>query len=150
MSRIKPFVSNPWAGLQEEFLNQPAKSQVLAHKGEFYHALLMHVGHVNERNIDEVSEDIRDFINRKDVRPFFYLPIDVKVFCEKEFVNKYGDTKRIDRLIVLKDEVWVVDFKLSPSDEDKHQKQIQDYIELVQQFYPKHKVSGHILYLEGR
>ena len=23
-----------------------------------------------------------------------------KVFCEKEFVNAYGDTKRIDRLIV--------------------------------------------------
>ena len=25
--KIKPFVSDPWAGLQEEFLNQPANPQ---------------------------------------------------------------------------------------------------------------------------
>jgi hypothetical protein len=146
--KIRAFLSSSWSGLQEEFLDQPVISTVLARKGEFYHALLMRVGHVNEGNIDEVPEDIRDFIDRKDVRPFFYLPADAKVFCEKEFVNAYGDTKRVDRLIVFEDKVWVVDFKLSPSDEDSHQKQVQGYVELVRQFYPKHKVSGHILYLQ--
>jgi ATP-dependent exoDNAse (exonuclease V) beta subunit len=145
--KIKPFVSDPWSGLQEEFLSQPVKSASLARRGEFYHALLMHIGHINEDNIDEVPADVRDFINREDVRPFFYLPNDVRIFCEKEFVNAYGDTRRIDRLIVLKDEVWIVDFKLSPSAESEYQKQLNGYIELVRPFYPKHKVSGHILYL---
>jgi ATP-dependent helicase/nuclease subunit A len=147
--KILPFVSDPWLGLQEEFLNQPVKSVTLARRGEFYHALLMHVGHVNEGNIDEVPADIRDFINREEVRPFFYLPLDVKIFCEKEFVNVYGDTRRIDRLIVFEDKVWVVDFKLSPGAEGEHQKQLDGYVELVRQFYPKHKVSGHILYLNN-
>ena len=166
--KIKPFVSDPWSGLKEEFLNQPAHSAKLARKGEFYHALLMHMEHINEGNVDQalktawdrayhlyapfvdqeaILADIRSFINRKDVRPFFYLPADVQVSCEKEFVNVYGDTKRIDRLIVFKDKVWIVDYKLSPGAEGEHQKQIEGYIELVRQFYPKHKVSGHVLYL---
>jgi ATP-dependent exoDNAse (exonuclease V) beta subunit len=166
--KIKPFVSDPWSGLQEEFLNQPAKSAKLARKGTFYHALLMHIGCINEGNIEQVLKnawdrachlyassvdqeailaDMRDFLNRKDVRPFFYLPDDVKILCEKEFVNVYGDTKRIDRLIVFKDKVWIIDYKLSLGAEGEHQKQIEGYIELVRQFYPKHKVSGHVLYL---
>jgi ATP-dependent helicase/nuclease subunit A len=160
--KIKAFVSDPWTGLQEDFLKQPAVSAVLARKGELYHALLMHIGQITGQNIDQVLKkavsrqggdsaellgEIRDFINREDVRPFFYLPDDAQIFCEKEFVNAYGDTKRMDRLIVLKDEVWIVDYKLSPGAEDEHQKQIEGYIELVKQFYPKYKVSGHILYL---
>ena len=166
--KIKPFVSDPWSGLQEEFLNQPAKSAKLAHRGTFYHALLMHIGHINEGNIEQVLKkawdkashsyappegpegilaDMRIFLNREDVRPFFYLSVDVAIFCEKEFVNVYGDTKRIDRLIVFEDKVWIVDYKLSPGGEDEHQKQIEGYVELVRPFYPKHKVSGHVLYL---
>ena len=170
--KIGPFVSDPWRGLREEFLNQPATSAVLARKGEFYHALLMHVGHVHENNVTqelkkacdsacrlfpppggegkgegEVLEGIRSFIDSEEARKFFYLPAAAKVFCEKEFVNPYGDTKRIDRLMVLEDEVWIVDYKLSPGAEGEHQKQIEGYIELVRQFYPKHKISGYILYL---
>lgn len=146
--KIKAFVSDTWEGLQEEFLNQPATSAFLARKGEFYHALLMQVGQVNDGNIDKVPGDIRDFVNREDVRPFFYLPDEAKVFCEKEFVNARGDTKRIDRLIVLKEEVWIIDYKLSPGAEGEHQKQIDGYIELLKPFYPKHKITGYILYLQ--
>jgi ATP-dependent exoDNAse (exonuclease V) beta subunit len=175
--KIKPFVSDPWSGLQEEFLNQPAHCARSARRGTFYHALLMHIGHLNESNIDKtlqeawdstcrlfpppcgegqgggdsvkVLADIRSFINRKDARPFFYLSADAQVFCEKEFVNVYGDTKRIDRLIVFEDKVWIVDYKLSPGAEGEHQKQMEGYIELVRQFYPKHKISGHVLYLQN-
>jgi ATP-dependent exoDNAse (exonuclease V) beta subunit len=166
--KIKAFVSDPWGGLQEEFLNQEPRSAILAQKGEFYHAVLMHISHVHEANVTqvlqkawdkatrllprpggnpEILEDIRNFINREDVRPFFYLPHDVHVLCEKEFVNTYGDTRRIDRLIVFEDKVWIVDYKLSPGAEEENQKQINQYIVLVQQFYPKHKVSGHVMYL---
>ena len=34
--KIKPFVSDPWSGLQEEFLNQARKSAVLAHRGRHF------------------------------------------------------------------------------------------------------------------
>ena len=42
---------------------------------------------------------------------------------------------------------FFVGYKLSSGVEGEHQKQIEGYIELVRQFYPKHKVSGHVLYL---
>ena len=80
---------------------------------------------------------------------FFICPEEAQVFCEKEFVNAYGDTRRIDRLIVFKSEVWIVDYKLSPGAEEENQKQMQEYIALVEQFYPGHKVSGHILSIFG-
>jgi len=186
--KIKPFITGLWHGLQEEFLEQSTKSPSLARKGEFYHAVLMNIGSVNEGNVNEIFkkaydkicylfpppkalflrlrtvvsdsevsgggiyEDIKlnilSFINRPDVRPFFYLPAATQIFCEKEFVNKFGDTKRIDRLIVQENKVQIVDFKLSPGAAGEHQKQIDGYIELVKQFYPKHHVSGHILYLQ--
>jgi len=163
--KIKPFMGETWQGLAEEFLNEPAVSALLARRGEFYHAILMHLGVLNEANAQALFKEAIDkalrlfpmmsieiteleaFINRADVRPFFYLPDGAQVFCEKEFVNTYGDTKRMDRLIVLKDEVWVVDYKLSRAEQEQHQKQIQSYVELMRQFYPKHKVTGHVLYL---
>jgi len=37
---------------------------------------------------------------------------------------------------------------MSAGAEDGHQKQMEGYIELVKQFYPKLKVKGHILYLQ--
>jgi len=166
--KIKPFVSDTWVGLKEEFLDQPKTSAKQVLKGEFYHAMLMHITSISEKNLEtvlnqawdkasqiyspegtreEIIKDLHNFINRDDVRPFFYLPADAKVYCEKEFVNKYGDTKRIDRMIVSTKEVQIIDFKLSPIAEGEHQKQIEGYIELIRQFYPKHKVLGHVLYL---
>jgi len=165
--KIKPFVLSRWSGLQEEFLDHPAVSAQAARKGEYYHAVLMQVGRINEENAEQIVKEackingdvyqlngdvyqlIYSFINREEVRRFFYLPEEALVFCEKEFVNAYGDTKRIDRLIVLQDEVWVVDYKLSPGAEEENKKQMQGYLALVKQFYPEHKVSGHVVYIQN-
>jgi ATP-dependent exoDNAse (exonuclease V) beta subunit len=169
--KLKGFISAPWAGrLQEEFFDQPPVFAVLAQQGEFYHAVLMHVDRVNKDNVEFVLktackkacrrlappgdiegclEILRHFLDRDDVYPFFYLPEDAEVYCEKEFVNAYGDTKRLDRLIVLEGEVWIVDYKMSAPAQPEHNKQMGGYVELVRQFYPKHKVTGSILYLQS-
>ena len=169
--RIKPFINNAWSGIHEEFLDQPARSTALARKGEFYHALLMHLGNLELKDAheelarayakachlfpaagsaQEVLAGISQFLNREDVKRFFYLPAGTEVFCEKEFVNAYGDSKRIDRLIVQDSKVFIVDFKLAPLAQDEHHQQMEGYIGLIRQFYPKHEVSGHVLYLMNR
>ncbi|MBF0504361.1 MAG: UvrD-helicase domain-containing protein [Candidatus Omnitrophica bacterium] len=173
--KIKPFKFSGWKGLREEFLDRPARSADRARKGEFYHAVLMFIRSLSDSNAEAAIKEawncscqliprpcgedkegesaiaqILSFINRQDVRRFFYLPADAEVLCEKEFVNACGDTKRIDRLIVLKDEVWIVDYKLSGAASGEHQKQMEGYIELVRQFYPKYKISGHVLYLQDQ
>ena len=79
---------------------------------------------------------------------FFHLPPEAKVFCELELVNHFGDTRRIDRLVVFPQEAWVIDFKTSRLDETGHQVQIDEYIALVKKFYPRHKVTGVLLYTD--
>ncbi len=82
------------------------------------------------------------------------------VFTEKEVVNRSGDTKRIDRLILKDDEAVIVDFKSGIGEEGQplalsdgkgalsgQEKQIKEYIELIKAIYPHKKVRGCLLWL---
>lgn len=70
-----------------------------------------------------------------------------KVFTEKEVVNRFADTKRIDRLILKPDEAIIVDFKSGTEVEDQV-KQIREYIELIKAIYPDKLVKGYLLYVD--
>jgi ATP-dependent exoDNAse (exonuclease V) beta subunit len=84
-----------------------------------------------------------------------------RIFTEKEVVNRFGDTKRIDRLILKDDEAVIVDFKsgtewlglseaqpLPPGLEEGQAKQVKEYIDLISAIYPKKKVRGCLLYVD--
>ncbi len=84
-----------------------------------------------------------------------------KVFTEKEVVNRFGDTKRIDRLILKDDEAVIVDFKSGAEEEGQplalsdgkgalsgQAKQVKEYIDLISAIYPKKKVRGCLLYVD--
>ena len=90
---------------------------------------------------------LTEFLKREDVRPLFWPPPGTQVICEQEIVNRFGDTRRMDRLLVSKGHALVVDFKTSRKDEAAHQKQIDEYVTLVAHLYPKHKVYGKIVYV---
>jgi ATP-dependent helicase/nuclease subunit A len=70
-----------------------------------------------------------------------------RVFTEKEVVNRFGDTKRIDRLILKDDEAVIVDFK-SGTEEEGDVKQIKEYVELIKAIYPAKLVRGCSLYVD--
>jgi len=93
-------------------------------------------------------EELLRFLCRKDVRKFFEVKDGAQVFCEQEIVNRFGDTKRIDRLMVFKDKIWIIDFKTSRAQEEKHRKQMKEYEQLVGQLYPKHRLESFIVYLD--
>jgi ATP-dependent exoDNAse (exonuclease V) beta subunit len=69
-----------------------------------------------------------------------------RVFTEKEVVNRFGDTKRIDRLILKDDEAVIIDFK-SGTEEEGQEKQLKEYIELIRAIYPDKMVRGCLLWL---
>ena len=69
------------------------------------------------------------------------------VFTEKEVVNRFGDTKRIDRLIVKDEDAVIIDFK-SGREEEAQAKQIKEYIELMRAIYPGKKVKGCLVYVD--
>ena len=92
---------------------------------------------------------LASFLKRQDVRRFFELGRDVQVFCEQEIVNRFGDTKRIDRLMIFKDKVWIVDFKSSKAEQELHQKQMEEYQTLIKELYPRHQIEGFLVYLDN-
>ncbi|HAH20175.1 MAG: hypothetical protein A2Y00_10455 [Omnitrophica WOR_2 bacterium GWF2_43_52] len=71
------------------------------------------------------------------------------VFTEKEVVNRFGDTRRIDRLIVKDNEVVIIDFKTGIQ-EDEQGEQVKEYIELMKVLYPGKKVRGYLLHMDER
>lgn len=93
--------------LSEEFAME--RSDLMNRKniqrGIELHAALANVG----ADASGESVEIKDLIERDHLK--FLFDTDGEVFTEKEIVDKRGRTKRIDRLIVLKDEVIVVDYK---------------------------------------
>ncbi|MBF0490313.1 MAG: UvrD-helicase domain-containing protein [Candidatus Omnitrophica bacterium] len=93
------------------------------------------------------AKQLSDFLSRPDVSRFFESQDDVEILCEQEIINRFGDAKRIDRLMIFKDKIWVVDFKTSKAEEDEQKKQMKEYEELVSQLYPKHRVEGFLVYL---
>ncbi len=63
-------------------------------------------------------------------------------------MNRFGESKRIDRLIVKKKEIWVVDYKSSKGNAFEEKKQVTEYMQAIKDIYPKQKVRGFLIYLD--
>ncbi len=107
---------------------------------------------------DHVRGLLKDFLSAPSVRPLFREG-DGRVYTEYEVVDRYGRTRRIDRLIVGEDRVTVVDFKTSRSD-DLHAckggglpsplagvTQVREYIRLLREVFPGKEFRGFLAYI---
>ncbi|HQP91223.1 MAG TPA: 3'-5' exonuclease, partial [Candidatus Omnitrophota bacterium] len=95
---------------------------------------------------EAVEKDLAKFLKNREIRPFFYCQ-GAKVFTEKEFVDKKGNTKRIDRLIVSDKEVWIADFKSSK--EPDAFEQLMDYKKIMMDLYPDKFIRCFVLNLDA-
>ncbi|MEK6568534.1 MAG: hypothetical protein AABZ27_07360, partial [Candidatus Omnitrophota bacterium] len=91
---------------------------------------------------------LRKILEDDNLKPFFFLS-SARVFQEKELVDRYGRTKRIDRLIVRDDEFWVIDYKSSKVEAQEYQKQVLEYTRLLKDLYPGLSAKGFIIYLDS-
>ncbi len=159
-----------WVGnLQEEFLGESSAQQSARRQGEIIHFCLARLGDLSSANVTKVIAEavaitqrkygkgidaqvligqISHLIEKPSWRSYFYLSEGVEVKCEQEIVNRFGDTKRLDRVIVNKNEVVVIDFKTSRIDEAAHAKQLDEYVNLIKPLYHKYAVKGALLYLD--
>ena len=138
-------------------------------KGDYYHFLLSRLGNLDTQDFKKIvqqaqkegerlfPESIRSAVDSslvtkmmeaEDIKPFFYCG-EAEVFTEREVVNAYGHSKRIDRLIVSKEEVFILDYKSSQEGKDQHQAQVQEYMEIVQMIYKEKRVRGYLFYLDS-
>jgi len=139
------------------------------HYGDVLHCLLSHIDNLNGESLKEQlaiarakaerqfpGEDwdahanaVAKLLNAPELRSFFDIP-GAEVFTEKEVVNSFGDTRRIDRLIVGEREVTVVDYKLRREPEADYAKQVKEYMGMVSKLYPGRKVKGVLVYIEEK
>jgi len=155
--------------LEEEFLSSGnLKNREVLKKGEVFHLLLSFVEKIEKKNLNSIVEEIlnkcshlwslydREEIRKKllellevpNLEKFFFLPQESKVYNEVELVDEKGEIKRPDRIIELKDEVWVVDYKTSYQDSELYKQQLEEYKRLVQQIFSK-KTRGFLVYLDN-
>ena len=155
--------------LREEF--RPARILKNRNKtitGIIMHDVFSHIGNLRNKDIDEAIDraieysqkkytyfdgffSLRDkisrFLKKKDIAPFFFV-LEGKIYREKELIAPSGVIRRIDRLIIKKNEVWIIDYKTTDELEKEHQEQIKEYSGIVAGLYPSHRIKGFLLYLD--
>jgi ATP-dependent exoDNAse (exonuclease V) beta subunit len=97
-------------------------------------------------DFNSLRTKILKIINDKEIIKFFYVTAG-QIYREKEIVNIFGESKRIDRLIVKEKEVWVIDYKSSPGCKQEYQKQVRQYLEAIGRIYRQKSAKGFIVYL---
>lgn len=159
-----------WVGLlKDEFAGEDAlENRKNIEYGNIMHALLSRIGNCKDKDINELvlpaveyarstfpyisdfsshEQKCRALLENTGLNHIFYIP-DGCVFCEYEVVNRFGDTKRLDRLIVKHEEVWVIDYKSTRENEEAYQEQVKEYIQIMKDVYPGHRISGLLVYLD--
>ena len=137
-------------------------------QGNIMHAILSRIGNTIDKDKNEIVkqaiEEIKPFfpfvedffpyekradaiLSEQKFSHFFYVP-DGDIFCEKELVNRFGDSKRLDRLIVKNKVVWVVDYKSSFGDIQYFREQLSGYVDILKDIYPAREVKGYVICLD--
>ncbi len=169
---LAPSRCRDWiAYLVEEFPEETvADKHAQRRRGDVLHFMLALVENLKEQALPDLMEEIEAkaqaqfplfeglgaccqcveaVLKEATLRKFFWFE-EGEAFNEKDMVNQYGDTKRIDRLMIGKDEVFIIDYKSSEDTKGRDQEQVQGYLSLVQGLYPQKNVKGFLLYLDTR
>lgn len=71
------------------------------------------------------------------------------VFNEKEYVDKFGNTIRIDKIIIKQNSVDIVDFKSSIYDKEYINNQMKKYVETIRDIYVGKQINCYVLDIEN-
>ncbi len=155
--------------LREEFVDATNLQNLERIKeGEIIHYILSFLPEMSNRDISKVIEEacsaarlkykcwkdfgvVHDKVKRilahGEFRKFFITP-GAFVYREKEVVDSKGGVRRIDRLIILDKEAWVIDFKTGVEFLEDYRGQVREYMEIVKKLYPDRIVKGFLLYTD--
>jgi ATP-dependent helicase/nuclease subunit A len=156
--------------LKEEFCDRgllERRRQVA--RGEVLHSGLSYIGNLWQKDKDsalkeaaarlearypfyeEMSEcaaTLKKIIHVREFERFFSVS-DAEVVSEREIAGPDGRIKRLDRLIIKHDEVWILDYKSSREEEPFAILQVRGYMEVARGIFGPKKVRGFILYLDS-
>lgn len=153
--------------LSEEFSFKPGlKESLNAQEGVIFHQILAALGNLAGKNpakcleaalsqakkvfaVEDVSfyrQKIKKMLAAKALQELFFQPR-ARVFNEKEVIDSRGNLKRIDRLLVFKDKVVIVEYKLSRRLAEASLSQLKTYRDIVAQVYPGKKIQAFTVFI---
>jgi len=131
-------------------------------RGDVFHKILSEIYILKSDNIDQIvlrmsskykidQSEIENTLNFLVFNPeiSFLFKNNVKINNEIEIVTGKGESFRIDRLVITKNEIYVVDYKTGEIYNEKHRRQIINYMNIVKNIYDM-KCIGVLIYLDDR
>jgi len=98
-------------------------------------------------DVEMITSLVEKFLQRDDVQQHFTSAEGRIVLNEQEVVGGDGVLRRMDRIVIDPNAVTIVDFKTGKENKE-HDKQVKDYMEVLQPLYPKKKFGGVLLYID--
>ncbi|MBF0466500.1 MAG: UvrD-helicase domain-containing protein [Nitrospirae bacterium] len=100
-------------------------------------------------DVGETAELLLRFLHRDDIKPYFIYTESRVLKNEQEYTTSSGVTLRMDRVVIDKDSVCVIDYKTGGADnETGYVSQIKEYLRILREFYPDKNCSGLIAYTD--
>lgn len=87
-------------------------------------------GMINEKEGQELKDAIKSKIEQ-DKEVILWFSGDYKVLTEQEIINKAGEIKRPDRILIKDNKAKVIDFKFSKKTSEYDMKQVKEYANLL-------------------
>jgi len=141
------------------------EEQKVMDRGESIHRVLSRIEFIKNRDetinivkplaeTENLSEDdialLEKFLKNESVFRFFQG--DMVVHNEIEVagtVNNQIEHRRIDRLIIKGDEVFIIDYKTGNLKKDEYVNQIEEYKKILNPLFPGKQISGYLLFVDA-
>lgn len=139
-------------------------------RGEFIHRVLFYVDYAldgfeekllsiirkikNESGAEypeeEIKETVMRLIGHEDLAEYFSQKPGRAIRCEQEFSDAEGRLYRMDRVIIDKDKITVIDYKTGGEkvSGEKYLLQMKTYMRILKGVYPGREVGGIIAYVD--
>ena len=98
-------------------------------------------------NEAKILKTLAEFLDHPEVRPWFEDEKGREILTEAEFIDKTGALFRMDRVIIDKDLVTVIDFKTGGEDTGKYAAQMKNYLAIISEVCAK-PAKGALAYVD--
>lgn len=130
--------------------NPDIDNDYILRKGTHLHLLMEEVNLLN-KDVSFIKNDKERELIRKAINNDLFTDIDkdTKIFKEYQFYDKLNDvTGCVDLLIIYKDKIKIVDYKLKNLDETHYQKQLEVYKDYIEQVFKTVEIECYLLSIE--
>jgi ATP-dependent helicase/nuclease subunit A len=93
-----------------------------------------------------------EFLNLEEIRHYFEVTPGRVIKKEQDFSDPAGNLFRMDRVLIDRDRISVIDYKTGTGKEaeTEYVSQIKNYIRILKEIHPGKNVDGGIAYVDLR